>query len=79
MAERSGGNIYLGRSIEYLKRVTGLPSRVRLMYPGVYLILSNEVVEDGGFRNVDYCLTRTTVSMDRKKKKKKKQLVCVSR
>lgn len=53
MVERSGGNIYLGRSIEYLKRVTGLPSKVRLMYPVVYLILSNEVVEDGGFRNVD--------------------------
>lgn len=53
VVERSGGNIYLGRSIEYLKRVTGLPSKVRLMYPVVYLILSNEVVEDGGFRNVD--------------------------
>lgn len=48
------------------------------MYPGVYLVLSNEVVEDGGFRNVDYCLTRTTVSVDRKKKKKN-QLICVSR
>lgn len=77
MVERSGGNIYLGRSIEYLKRVTCLPSRVRLMYPGVYLVLSNEVVEDGGFRNVDYCLTRTTVSVDRKKKKKKPTHLCL--
>lgn len=47
---RSGGNIYFRRSIEYLKRVTGLLSRVRLMYLVVYLILHNEAVEEGGFR-----------------------------
>lgn len=30
MVEGSGGNIYFGRSIEYLKRVTGLASRVNV-------------------------------------------------
>lgn len=32
----SGENIYFGRSIEYLRRVAGLASRVMLMYLVVY-------------------------------------------
>lgn len=50
MVGRSGGNIYFRRSIEYLKRVTGLLSRVRLMWLVVYLILNDEAVDAGGFR-----------------------------
>lgn len=50
MVGRLGGNIYFRRLIEYLKRVIGLFFRVRLMYLVVYLILYNEVVEEGGFR-----------------------------
>lgn len=51
-----------------MKRVTGLPPRVRLMYLVVYLILNNEAAEAGGFRDVDYTLTRTMLNVDRKKK-----------